>query len=171
MSRMSGILILSNRLKVVTNLYVLHCFEHHRIIHISSTRCQIEMGFGLKCSNLKGQEIWILPTCDSFPLIMSQIASFELTFHLQVVLIKPPPPKKNLVLPSSGISKKFGRSMKAPKSTKFGSFFQPFFLKNTQSWQNWMLSIPQLFSFNFWLGSAAESNTFVVFVFCFLPNC
>ena len=45
MSRMSGILILSYRLKEVTNSYVLHCFWTHRIVHISTTRCLIEMGF------------------------------------------------------------------------------------------------------------------------------
>ena len=56
---MSGILILSYRLKKVTNSYVLHCFEHHRIIRISSTRCPIEMQFGLKCSNSNGKVIYI----------------------------------------------------------------------------------------------------------------
>ena len=37
----------------------LHCFELHRIAHISPTRYSIEMGFGSKCSNLKGQVIYI----------------------------------------------------------------------------------------------------------------
>ena len=57
MNRMSGILILSYRLKEVTNSYVLHCSELQRIVHISSTKCQIEMGFGSKCSILNGQVI------------------------------------------------------------------------------------------------------------------
>ena len=32
-------------------------FELHRIIHISATRCLIEMGFGSKCSIFNGQVI------------------------------------------------------------------------------------------------------------------
>ena len=59
MSRMSGILILSYRLKEVTNSYVFHCFELHRIVCISSTRCPIEIGFESKCSNSNTQVIYI----------------------------------------------------------------------------------------------------------------
>ena len=59
MSRMSGILILSYRLQQLINSYVLHCFWIWRIVHISATRCPIEMGFGSKCSILNGQVICI----------------------------------------------------------------------------------------------------------------
>ena len=59
MSRMSGILILSYRLKEVINSYVLHCFWNQRNIHISATRCPIEMEFRSKCSILNGQVIYI----------------------------------------------------------------------------------------------------------------
>ena len=59
MSRMSELLILSYRLKDVLNSYVLHCFWIKRIVHISATRCPIEMGFGSKCSILNGQVIYI----------------------------------------------------------------------------------------------------------------
>ena len=52
-------------------------FELPRIAHISAARCLIEMEFGSKCSILNRQAIyilknqnWILPTCDSFPLIV-----------------------------------------------------------------------------------------------------
>ena len=54
-------------------------FWIERIVHISATRCLIEMGVWLKCSILNGQVIyiknqnWILPTCDSFPLIVLQM--------------------------------------------------------------------------------------------------
>ena len=34
-------------------------FELHRIIHISATRCPIEMGFGSKCCIFNGQVIYI----------------------------------------------------------------------------------------------------------------
>ena len=58
MSRMSGILILSYRLKKVINSYVLYnCFW--RIVHISRTRWLIEMGFRSKCSILNEQVIYI----------------------------------------------------------------------------------------------------------------
>ena len=59
MSRMSGILILSYRLKEVTNSYVLPCFELQRIVHISATRCPTEMGFGSQCRILNGQVIYV----------------------------------------------------------------------------------------------------------------
>ena len=58
-SPMSGVLILSYRLKEVINSYVLHCFELQRIIHISATRCPIEMGFGSKCRILNGKVIYV----------------------------------------------------------------------------------------------------------------
>ena len=57
--RMSEILIVSYRLKEVINSYVLHCFWIQRIVHISATRSQIEMGFGSKCSIFNGQVIYI----------------------------------------------------------------------------------------------------------------
>ena len=59
MSRMSGILILSYRLKEVISSYVLHCFWIKRIVHISATRCLIEMGFESKCSILNGKVTYI----------------------------------------------------------------------------------------------------------------
>ena len=59
MSRMSGILIWSYRLKEMTNSYVLHCFELQRILHFFATTCPIEMGFGSKCSIFTGQVIYI----------------------------------------------------------------------------------------------------------------
>ena len=34
-------------------------FEHQRIVHISVTRCPIEMRFKSKCSILNGQVIYI----------------------------------------------------------------------------------------------------------------
>ena len=74
---MSLILILSYRLKEVTDYNVLLCLEIHRLAHISGTRFRIVMGFGSKCRILNGQVDHIetqnltLPTCDSYPLIMS----------------------------------------------------------------------------------------------------
>ena len=56
---MFGILILSYRLKEVTNSYVLHCFLIQRIVHISATRCPIETGFVSNCSILNGLVIYI----------------------------------------------------------------------------------------------------------------
>ena len=56
---MSGILILSYRHKEVTNSYVLHCFEPQRIVHISATKCPIEMGLVSKYSILNGQVIYV----------------------------------------------------------------------------------------------------------------
>ena len=56
---MSGILILSYKLREVTNSYVLPCFELLRILPISATKCPIEMGFGSKCSILNRQVIYI----------------------------------------------------------------------------------------------------------------
>ena len=62
-------------------------FKLQRMFIISATRCPIEMGFESKCSILNAQMIyikiknWILPTCDSFPLIPSHILPKEvLTF-------------------------------------------------------------------------------------------
>ena len=49
------ILMLSYRLKEVTNYNVLHCLEIHRFAHISGTKFQIVMGFQSKCRNLNGQ--------------------------------------------------------------------------------------------------------------------
>ena len=59
MSWMSGILILSYRLREVTNFCVLYCFSTSKNIHISTTRCLIEMGFGSKCRILNRQVIYI----------------------------------------------------------------------------------------------------------------
>ena len=58
MSWMSGILILSYRLKEVINSYVFHCFWSERIVHIARTRCLIDMGFRSKCS-INGEVIYI----------------------------------------------------------------------------------------------------------------
>ena len=71
MSRMSGILILSYRLKEMINSYVLHCFELQRILYIFATTWSnwdgVNVAFILdKWFILKNQN-WILPTCDSFP--------------------------------------------------------------------------------------------------------
>ena len=85
MSRMSGILILSYRLKEVINFYLLHCFKLHRIAHISSTSCPIEMGLdqnvAIKMDKwfiLKNQN-WKLQTCDSL---------FSSTSHCKVERIR-----------------------------------------------------------------------------------
>ena len=59
MNRMSGILILSYRLKEVINSYVLHCFWTQKIVHIFGTRCLIEMKFRSKCNILNGQVIYV----------------------------------------------------------------------------------------------------------------
>ena len=55
---MLGILILSYKLREVTNSYVSHCFELQRIVHISTTICPIEMGFGSKCCILNERVIY-----------------------------------------------------------------------------------------------------------------
>ena len=52
---MSLILILSYRLKEVTNSEVLRCLEIQRCSYISGTRFRIVMGFGSKCRILNGQ--------------------------------------------------------------------------------------------------------------------
>ena len=49
MSRISRILILRYKLREVTIFYVC-CFELQRIVHISTTRCPVEFGFGSKRS-------------------------------------------------------------------------------------------------------------------------
>ena len=59
-------------------------------VHISATRCPIEMEFRLKCSILNGQvkwlmlktQNWILLTCDSFPLIMSQMSFISINVRI-----------------------------------------------------------------------------------------
>ena len=56
---MSLILILSYRLKEVTNSDVLHCSEIQRFAHISGTRYGIVMGFGSKCRITNGQVDYI----------------------------------------------------------------------------------------------------------------
>ena len=56
---MSLILILSYRLKQVTNSNVLHCLEIQRFAHISGTRFRIVMGFMSKCRILNGQVDYI----------------------------------------------------------------------------------------------------------------
>ena len=61
-SRMWGILILSYRLKEVTNSYVLHCFWTSKNFHIPATRCPIEMGFESKCTSNR-QMIYNEPEC------------------------------------------------------------------------------------------------------------
>ena len=52
---MSLILILSYRLKEVTNSNVLHCLDIQRFAHISGTRYRIVIGFESKCRILNGQ--------------------------------------------------------------------------------------------------------------------
>ena len=59
MSRMSGILLLSYRLKEVINSFALHCFWCKRVVYISRTKCLIEIRFGSKCSILNGQWTYI----------------------------------------------------------------------------------------------------------------
>ena len=87
MSRMSGVLILSNRLKEVTNSYVLYWFEHHRIIHISSTKCLIQMGFGLKCSNSNGKVIYTekskLNIADMWLILLDCVTNIPATKSIQ----------------------------------------------------------------------------------------
>ena len=56
---MSLILILSYRLKEVTNSNVLHCLEIQRFAHISETRFRIVIGFGSKCRISNGQVDYI----------------------------------------------------------------------------------------------------------------
>ena len=50
---MSGILLLSYRLKEVTNSYVYIVFELHKIVYISATRYPIEMELWIKMWHLK----------------------------------------------------------------------------------------------------------------------
>ena len=52
---MSLILILSYRLKEVTNSNLLHCLEIQRFAHISGITFRIVMGFGSNCRILNGQ--------------------------------------------------------------------------------------------------------------------
>ena len=59
MSRMSLILILSYRLKKVTNSNVLHCLEIQRFAHISGTIFPIVMWFESTCRILNGQVDYI----------------------------------------------------------------------------------------------------------------
>ena len=54
MSHMSGILILSYRLKEETHSHFV--FELHSIVHISATRCPIEMWFGSNC-NISNRQV------------------------------------------------------------------------------------------------------------------
>ena len=56
---MSLILILSYRLKEVTDSNVLLCLEIHKFAHIFGTRFWIVMGFGSKCRILNGQVDYI----------------------------------------------------------------------------------------------------------------
>ena len=56
---MSQLLILSYRLKEVTNSNALHCLEIQRFAYISGTRFRIVMGFGSKCRILNGQVDYI----------------------------------------------------------------------------------------------------------------
>ena len=59
MSLMSGVLILSYRLKEVTNFLCFTLFLNSKNDHISAPRCQIEMGFESKCFILNRQMIYI----------------------------------------------------------------------------------------------------------------
>ena len=56
---MSLILILSCRLKQVTNSNVLDCLEIQRFAHISGTSFRIVMGFRSTCRILSGQVDYI----------------------------------------------------------------------------------------------------------------
>ena len=88
---MSGILILSYRLKEVTNSCVLHCFELQRILHIFTTTYPIEMEFGSKCSIFTGLVIYIeksiLNIADMrlIPLdrVTNEFPTFETNFSAQ----------------------------------------------------------------------------------------
>ena len=81
MSRMSKTLILSYRVKDLMNCYVLHCFELNRIVHIFASRYLIVWGldqhvaFQMDKRFILKNENWILPTCDSLPLIVSHICN------------------------------------------------------------------------------------------------
>ena len=64
-------------------------------VHISATRCPIEMRFGSTCSILNGQVIYIeksqLNIADMFPLIVSHISTFSLIdsyvyWHVSVIM-------------------------------------------------------------------------------------
>ena len=60
MSPMSGVLILSHRLKEVTNSLCFTLFlNFKKIVHLVATRCLIEMRFGSHCSIFKRQVIYI----------------------------------------------------------------------------------------------------------------
>ena len=81
MSRMSGILILSYRLKEVTNSYVFTLFLNLKNCSYPANQVSDWDGVWIKMYHFKWTsdlywkiKIWILPTCDSFPLIMSRIS-------------------------------------------------------------------------------------------------
>ena len=65
-------------LKEETDSYVLHCFWALRNVHISATRCLLEMELRLKYRILDkwfvSEKKLSLPTCDLFPLIVSNIS-------------------------------------------------------------------------------------------------
>ena len=53
-------MIFCYKLKEVKNSNVLHCFELQRIVHISATRCPIQMGLRSKCIILNGRVVYIV---------------------------------------------------------------------------------------------------------------
>ena len=60
MSRVSTILILSYRPKKMPNSYAFFIVkEDQRFAHISGAKCPIVIGFGSKCSSLKGHVAYI----------------------------------------------------------------------------------------------------------------
>ena len=79
MSQMSEILILSYRLKEVPNSYVLHCFWTSKNYSYLCNQMSNRKLVWSKMQHLNGQMIyaenqnWILLTCYSFPLIVSQM--------------------------------------------------------------------------------------------------
>ena len=92
-SWMSVILILSYRLKKVINSYVLHCFEFKEMfISLQPDVClrwdlDQNVAFHMDKWFIFKQQNWILPTCDSFPLIVSDIEKSE--FNISVVTRTP----------------------------------------------------------------------------------
>ena len=91
MSRMSGILILSCRLKEVINSYVYFVFEVKELfISLEPDvwlRWDLDQNVAVELDKrfiLKNQN-WKLPTCDSFPLIVSHISLLAFQFLLYVM--------------------------------------------------------------------------------------
>ena len=87
LSGMLIILILSYRVKKVTNSY-LHCLGASKnYMYIAAARCPIEMRFGSKCSILNGQVIYIEKKYNLNIFDMWLISRDHVT-NMQVVLAK-----------------------------------------------------------------------------------